>query len=130
MRYRHLASALFAAGMVAFVSPPPASAVPAGNIGSAVEKPSGVEVVRHGRRGFRGYRGGGRFYGHRGRHFRGYRSVRPYRSYRYAYRRPWRYYGGPYIAFGIGTGSCHWLKRNAYRTGSSYWWRRYRACLY
>ena len=24
--------------------------------------------------------------------------------------------------------SCHWLKRKAYRTGSRYWWTRYRIC--
>lgn len=27
-------------------------------------------------------------------------------------------------------GSCHWLKRKAYRTGSRYWWKKYKRCLY
>ena len=34
-------------------------------------------------------------------------------------------YGGDY-----GYGDCGWLRRQAVLTGSPYWWRRYRECLY
>jgi hypothetical protein len=32
--------------------------------------------------------------------------------------------------YGYYDGGCGWLYRRAIATGSSYWWRRYRACLY
>ncbi|HEU0158816.1 MAG TPA: hypothetical protein VFR00_05875 [Hyphomicrobiaceae bacterium] len=36
--------------------------------------------------------------------------------------------GGPGI-YGYG-GSCRWLKLRALETGSPYWWKRYRFCMY
>jgi hypothetical protein len=40
-------------------------------------------------------------------------------------------YGVPFVYGYYGYGnSCYWLKRRAIRTGSHYWWRRYRACRY
>jgi len=45
-------------------------------------------------------------------------------------------YGPPGVDFDIFVGpgygyvsECDWLRRRARATGSSYWWRRYRACL-
>jgi hypothetical protein len=32
--------------------------------------------------------------------------------------------------YDYGYGGCGWLYRRAIATGSSYWWHRYRACLY
>jgi len=31
--------------------------------------------------------------------------------------------------YGYG-GACHWLKVRALETGSPYWWKRYRFCVY
>jgi hypothetical protein len=31
--------------------------------------------------------------------------------------------------YGYGDGGCGWLHRRAVNSGSSYWWRRYRACV-
>jgi len=132
MRYKVVASAVAAAGMIAVFGMTPASALPAVGVGTAVEKPSGIEVVRsRGYRGHRAFRGSRSFRRHVYRH-RGYRTVRPYRSYRYKYvARPYRYYySAPYVTFSIGRGSCYWLKLKAYRYGSRYWWRRYNACRY
>ncbi|MEW5962780.1 MAG: hypothetical protein AB1749_04400 [Pseudomonadota bacterium] len=119
--------AVAAAGLIAVLAPTPASALPASGIATAVEKPSGIVQVRHGRRG--GFRV------HRGFRSYGYRAYRPrlaYRSYRYAYRpriRPYIYFSVPYYYSSYGS-SCYWLKRRALRTGSRYWWRRYNACRY
>jgi hypothetical protein len=40
--------------------------------------------------------------------------------------------GYPYYDYdyGYGYGGCGYLYRRAVATGSSYWWHRYRACLY
>jgi len=37
--------------------------------------------------------------------------------------------GSGYYGYGYG-GSCHWLRLRALETGSPYWWKRYRFCLY
>jgi hypothetical protein len=126
-----------------------AVAVPMG----AVQQLQGEGVVvdvRRGRgggfRGGRAYRGGG-FRGGRAFRGRGYRrgSARRFRggSYRRYYGRPYgRYYRrsyrrryiAPYIYLGPAYygyryyGSCERLRRRAIRTGSHYWWRRYRQC--
>jgi hypothetical protein len=36
------------------------------------------------------------------------------------------FFGGPSYGY---VSDCNWLRRRAVATGSSYWWRRYRACL-
>jgi len=36
--------------------------------------------------------------------------------------------GGPGL-YGYG-GSCRWLRLRALETGSPYWWKRYRFCMY
>jgi hypothetical protein len=81
----------------------------------------------HGR-GFRGPRfGHRRFYNRRfGRRYGGYRRY-GYRRYGYPYLYLAPYYG--YYGYGY-YNRCYWLKRRAIRTGSRYWWRRYRACRY
>ncbi len=41
-------------------------------------------------------------------------------------------YVGPgygYSDYGYSDGECAWLYRRAVRTGSGYWWRRYRDCI-
>jgi len=129
------------------------AAIVIGSAGSAVAVPMGavqqpqaegvVVDVRRGRgggfRGGRAYRGGG-FRGGRAFRGRGYRRGgvrryygRPYgRYYRRSYRRR---YGAPYIYLGpayYGSryyGRCQRLRRRAIRTGSHYWWRRYRQCM-
>lgn len=125
MKSTYWLAAVAAAGLLAALAPAPASALPASGIATAVEKPSGVIHVRRGHRGgFRAYRGV-RAYG-----YWTYRPRHVYRSYHYVYRpriRPYvYYYSAPYYY----TGSCHWLKLKALRTGSRYWWRRYDACRY
>jgi hypothetical protein len=47
-----------------------------------------------------------------------------------------RHHGGRGVDFDIYVGpsygyvsDCEWLRRRAVATGSSYWWRRYRACI-
>ena len=37
--------------------------------------------------------------------------------------------GGDPGFYGYG-GGCHWLKVRALETGSRYWWKRYRLCVY
>lgn len=81
--------------------------------------------IRGGGRAFRGggFRGGGRVF-RGGRVHRGGRGFRRYRRGRIFI------YGGPtYYAPYYYTSRCGWLRRRAIRTGSRYWWRRYRACL-
>ncbi len=51
-------------------------------------------------------------------HHRGRRNFRRHRHFRHFHG----YYG-------YGYGGCYWLKRKAYRTGSHYFWRKYRACI-
>ena len=37
------------------------------------------------------------------------------------------------VGYGVGYGygpSCHWLKKKAINTGSSYWWHKYKQCKY
>ena len=36
--------------------------------------------------------------------------------------------GAPIVTYGYYDGGCRWLRHRAVVTGSSYWWRRYRAC--
>lgn len=113
--------------------------------------PSGVTLVRRGgghggghfgRGGgaFRGghiggFRGGhiGRFRGGHIRSFRGariggWRGGRHWRGGRWGGLGWW----GPTIGIGLYDGyyysGCRWLYRKAVRTGSPYWWRRYRHC--
>lgn len=104
--------------------------------------------------GGKAFRGGGGFGG--GKAFRGGRSfggggLGPRRSFRHSgggkhwhggkghrhhkHRHHRRFYGGYYpYYYGAYYGSsyygdCGWLRRRAIRTGSSYWWRRYEACV-
>lgn len=66
--------------------------------------------------------GSGRWEGrgdHRGRHrYSRHRGLRIYLGPGYGY------YDGDYDY------SCEWLRRRAIQTGSSYWWRRFRDCVY
>jgi hypothetical protein len=90
--------------------------------------------VNRGDRGDRaGRRGGDRDrVGSSRRHWDGDRGDRRGRH-RYS-----RHRGGVGIYIGPGYGyyygdyddSCEWLRRRAIRTGSSYWWRRFRDCVY
>ncbi|HVZ05097.1 hypothetical protein [Hyphomicrobium sp.] len=83
--------------------------------------------ISRGNRGFarrgpvKGWNGGGRHHG-RHHHHRGRRVIigAPY-LYDYDYG----YYDDGYAG-----DDCGWLYRRAVRTGSAYWWRRYRACEY
>ena len=34
------------------------------------------------------------------------------------------YYDAPHYS------PCHWLKKKAYKTGSPYWWKKYKKCLW
>lgn len=85
----------------------------------------------HGPRFRRGVR---RAYRHRRgwRHRRDYPRYRRYRSPGFVYfDTPFFYYGGPYYYDRpyYYRGPCRWLRRRAVRTGSRYWWRRYRRCV-
>jgi hypothetical protein len=76
-------------------------------------------VSRGGGGGDRGWRGGdrgGRHHSHNHRHRGGGVGI----------------YVGPgygYSDYGYSDGECAWLYRRAIRTGSGYWWRRYRDCI-
>jgi hypothetical protein len=75
------------------------------------------------RKSFGGYGGGGYKSfrrGHRGHGGRRHRS----RAYYLPYV-PYYYYQDN----GYYSDDCEWLHRKALRTGSSYWWRRYDACV-
>ena len=41
---------------------------------------------------------------------------------------PRRHFYGPRFYYSGGYGDCYGLKRKAFRTGSPYWWARYRDC--
>ena len=77
---------------------------------------------------FHGFRHGSRSFRHG--HYRHHRNFRFGRHFRHHHR--YGFYGLPFAYGGLyGYGnSCYWLKRRAIRSGSSYWWRRYRACRY
>jgi hypothetical protein len=69
-----------------------------------------------------------------GRSGHGHGAGSGHRSYGYDGR---RHHGGLGGDFGIYVGpgygyvsDCEWMRRRAVATGSSYWWRRYRACAY
>jgi hypothetical protein len=96
----------------------PASALPRAD--SATDSQASLHQVAdghgrsghgHGHSGFSGHRS----YGHGGRHHHGGRGSG----------------FGIYVGPGYGyVSNCEWLRRRAIATGSSYWWRRYRACAY
>jgi hypothetical protein len=69
--------------------------------------------------------GVGRLYRHRGHHH--HHHHRRWRGYPYYYGYP--VYGAAYYYGSSYYGECGWLRRKAARTGSSYWWRRYDACI-
>ena len=83
-------------------------------------------------RGHRHYRGGRSFHRnrsfHRPRHVSRHRYHRPRYVHRHYHHRRW--HRGPRFGFYIGPSyrGCSWLRHRAVVTGSSYWWRRYRAC--
>jgi hypothetical protein len=88
-------------GLSALLAPTgPAAAVPAV---SKVETPSGVTEVGQRHHRWHGHRHHGGRHRHTG----------------------FRFYVGPRHYYG---GGCAWLRHRAAVTGSSYWWRRYRAC--
>ncbi len=77
--------------------------------GKGKDSHSGRDSMRRGDRGRRGteFRSGGRDgYGWGGVDF--------------------DFFAGPNYGY---VSDCDWLRRRAVATGSSYWWRRYRACL-
>jgi len=146
-----VAGGLFAA----LAAPRPAQALPSVNLGIEKNADTVTHIARRGggggfRGGGRGFRGGGRSFGggrgirggrgfrgraygsrrgFRGRGYRrgrvyGYRGYnkRRYRRRRFRRGRVYGYYGGYY------TGTCGWLRRRAYATGSPYWWDRYYRC--
>ena len=86
---------------------------------SAVRLGAGAIEARSGSRGSK-YAGGPKFYG---KHH-GYKFARHHR-YRFV-GVPLAYYGYSTYAYSDG---CHWLRRRALDTGSSYWWNRYYACI-
>ncbi len=112
--------------LVGHTAPASANAALAGATKSPAAANSVVtEVRRRGGRSFgRGVRSfrGGHIHRHRGvhRHWRGHRR----------WRRGGIYFGAPYVIYrSYGYGRCGWLRRKAVRTGSHYWWRRYRRCV-
>ena len=136
---------LAAAAFLALAVPQSQAAVAtAGSTQVGAEKSSVVEEVRGrgfafrggGGRGFAFRGGGGRAFAYRGggRHWRG----GGWGGRRYAWRgRRGGWWWGPGIAigtaplwygYGYSSGGCGWLRARAINTGSSYWWRRYRAC--
>lgn len=144
-----VASAVIGGALALFAAPTPAQAISPANVQIDKQASGVTQVARRGGGGMRGMRGGGmrgmrgpRVGGPRVRGYRGYRGrgVRPGKRYRgpryYGKRRYYkgrrRYYGLPYVGYGYYPyyygGSCEWLRRKAYQTGSAYWWRRYRAC--
>jgi hypothetical protein len=106
-----------------------AAMLPAGKTSLATKNENLVEVRRgrgFGRRGFGRRSFGRRHFGRR--HFGRHRGFRRGWYRRYGYR---GYYGRGIYFGGYGYGRrCGWLRRRAVITGSSYWWRRYRACRY
>lgn len=106
-----------------------------------------------GQRAFRGSVGGGSKFKYRGSprikqgfsgSKRAWKGPRPgYRHHKHKHRRVVRiprytgygwgssaYYGGYYDAYpAYGYGDCEWLYRNAVRTDSRYWWRRFEDCM-
>jgi len=147
MRHVWLAGAVAAAALLfTGAVPRPAEALPISK--PAISKDSGVTLVRRGghRGGFRGFRGGGRafrgggrafrgFRGHAGPRFRGrigrphFRGRKHHRGRRRYYPRYYGYVPYSYDYYYYDDDSCAWLRRKALRTGSRYWWRRYRRCL-
>lgn len=133
IRHYVLAGAAAAALLITVAPLQRANAVPLPQTG--IEKSNGVELVRRGgRRGFRGFRGmrpRGFRRPHVGRRFRPrpHFRVRP---------RSFYYYGGGYLPYAYypsyddsyyDDGACAGLRRKAQRTGSRYWWKRYRRCI-
>jgi len=145
--------------LVAVAGPGPANAVPVGAMKAAQGETSALDVRDRGgfrggghrgggfrgggRRGgsYRGrgdrghsYRSGGRraYRGRGGRRYHSYRRHRRYRHPGYVYLdTPFFYYGSPYYYDRYYYDApCRWLRRRAVRSGSRYWWRRYRRCLY
>ena len=59
----------------------------------------------------------------------GFKSkVRFKKRFKFKFRKHFKHYGGQY---GYGYGKrCYWLKKKAYRTGSHYWWAKYKRCMY
>lgn len=81
-----------------------------------------------------GFGGGGRAFRHRGDGPRvGGVGRHRHHGHRHRNRRGGIYfgYGAPYYYNDYYTysSSCEWLRRRALRTGSSYWWNRYRNCV-
>jgi len=101
----------------------------------------GVQKIRFRRRGFRrhgfrhfrrhGFRRRGfrrfRRHGFRRRHFRRFHRF----HHRRWHRRHWRHWRRRhnYVRWHSGYAPCRWVRRRAFRTGSPYWWHRYRRCL-
>jgi len=80
------------------------------------------------------YGGGGKFYGGGSKFYGG--GYRPYKFasphiHRHRHFRRGFVVGVPLAAYGAYyyTGTCDWLRRKAYITGSGYWLDRYYACL-
>jgi hypothetical protein len=71
--------------------------------------------------------GGPMHFAPRGGHFAN-RSFRGRRDHRRAFvvGPGFGYYDDGYYGYG----GCYWLRRNAFATGSPYWWDRYNACVY
>ncbi len=129
--------AVASAGFILFSSAMPSAAAPAAP-GAKSMTPAGSGLVTQVRRGGHhgGHHAGGAIRGGGLRLGGGPAFVgRGYRGGHHHHRRH-RGWGGVYFAaplyygdYGYGYGDCHWLKRKAWRTGSSYWWRRYNRCV-
>lgn len=84
----------------------------------------GVHAFRPGRR-YPNVYGNNWHGGQHWRHGRHWRRWRGYPIYAWPYY-DYGYYDNYYYDSGY---NCGWLYRKAVRTGSPYWWRRYRACV-
>jgi hypothetical protein len=135
MRYLLMATVAASALAIGIGSTPAAAFSP---VGKAVGPEGALHKVQHGERGTdfgKGKGDGARRDGVRrgdggGDHGRGTKFRSGHRDGHHSHHGRRSSDFGIYVGPSYGYSSdCAWLRRRAVATGSSYWWRRYRACL-